>query len=309
MLVSRRSGSSVASTSACNLASTAGCCDSRYHTEFRTAAVVSCPATMIDITSSISSRCDMALPSLRSRAAIIIRQPIAVTAASGGIVIGIGVRLRLRGARSRPRYACPVAESEMQSADRARLSSVSSANGLAPRSASRRSKSAPRVARSTTSSAPSLVSRVTLSSSPLAAFSAHAGQPPAADLGDQGAEALDPRALEHRLHHSVLAFPHLTFADDDAVADQQAHAIQAAADGVVAVIGHQHALDGLRIRHDPGIAVMTGRMHAIDVTELRAMLQHACQRIVGLADIELRVRARRAGVIAVRGSHGILNNR
>jgi len=75
------------------------------------------------------------------------------------------------------------------------------------------------------------------------------------------------------------------------------------------MIGHQHALDGFRIGHDPRIALMTGRVHAVYVTELGAMLHHARQRIVGLADIELRVRAGRARVIAVRGSHGILNNR
>jgi len=46
------------------------------------------------------------------------------------------------------------------------------------------------------------------------------GQPASADVGDQFTEALDPRTLEHRLHHSMLALPDLAFADDDAVADQ-----------------------------------------------------------------------------------------
>jgi len=183
---------------------------------------------MIDITSSISSRCDIDEPSRRSRAAIIIASqsssPLAA-AASGASAVTDASRRAMTLSMCLPSW-------------RKRNAKAQIAGGLlgqhgewiGAKFGEQAIEIGAEVARSTTSSALSLVSRVTFSISPLAAFSAQLASRRRFAIGDQFAEPLDARALKHRLHQPMLALPDFAFADDDAVADQNPDAIQAHAD-------------------------------------------------------------------------------
>ncbi len=96
-------------------------------------------------------------------------------------------------------------------------------------------------------------------------------------------------AVEERLHHVSLPAPQLPLAGHESLAQQNLHAVEAGALGIIAVIGHQHPLDVIRMVNDVGVRLASRCKHPVGVAVTGEQLRHALQGIVRGADIELEL--------------------
>ena len=130
-----------------------------------------------------------------------------------------------------------------------------------------------------------------------------AREAPFVGRGDQLRELGDDAAVEQRLHHVALALPQLPFAGHDALAEEDLDPVEPDALGVVPVVADQHPLHVVRVVDHIGIRFACRNEHAIGVAVAGEQLDHALQRIVGGADVELRLGFGGQGVRGRGGGH------
>ncbi len=221
--------------------SASGFCDSRYQVQLRPLAVVSWPATMSVMASSMSSRSDMGAPVSLSRASMSICRK------SKCSLFSVAAALRER-ADELGELAKLVGELEIARRllgdDVERIAADLLRQPLEVRAEDRQQHDFERELAHVVGDVHELAARGLRF--PLGDEALVAGVDELRELGDDA-------AMERRLHHVALAFPQIAFAGHDAVAEQDLDPVQPHALGVVLVVRHQHALDIVGMVDEPHV--------------------------------------------------------